>query len=240
MKVAENQITQYIDGFPHEVQILLQQVRNTIKNAALGAEEVIKYAIPTYVLNGSNLVHFAGYKNHIGFYSVPTGIEAFKQELSIYKSAKGSVQFPLDQPIPFGLIEKIVQYRINESKEKVRGLKTKRNSQKNVVQNFRKLVMTFDGVIEKPHFENQAFCVNNKIFATLDEKKRVAVLHLSAIDQSVFCTIDKTIIYPVKGAWGKKGWTAFELEKVRLSVLKDALQKAYILIAKKTTIKPMY
>jgi hypothetical protein len=200
----------------------------------------MKYDIPTYVLNGTNLIHFAGYKNHIGFYSVPTGIEAFKQELSMYKTAKGSVQFPLNQPIPFDLIGRIVQYRINESKEKVTGLKTKGNSQKNIVQNFRKLVMTFDGVIEKPHFEKQAFCINNKIFATLDEKNKVAVLHLSAVDQSVFCTINNTIIYPVKGAWGKKGWTVFELEKVRLSVLKDALQKAYLLIAKKTAIKPVF
>ena len=107
-------IDEYIAGFPKEIQKLLEQIRNTIKQAAPEAEEAIKYAMPTYVLNG-NLVHFAAFKNHIGFYPVPSGIEAFKQELSVYKGAKGSVQFPLDKPMPLDLITKIVKFRVEEN-----------------------------------------------------------------------------------------------------------------------------
>ena len=107
-------IDEYIAGFPKEIQTLLEQIRIVIKQAAPEAEEAIKYAMPTYVLNG-NLVHFAAFKNHIGFYPVPSGIEAFKQELSVYKGAKGSVQFPLDKPMPFDLISKIVKFRVEEN-----------------------------------------------------------------------------------------------------------------------------
>jgi uncharacterized protein YdhG (YjbR/CyaY superfamily) len=88
-----------------------------IRNVAPDAEEAIKYQIPTFVLNG-NLVHFAAYNSHIGFYPTPSGIEAFKDELSGYKSAKGSVQFPLGKPMPFGLIEKIVRFRVEEARAK--------------------------------------------------------------------------------------------------------------------------
>ena len=109
-----NSIDEYIKGFPPDIQKLLQQVRATIKQAAPDAEETIKYAMPTFTLNG-NLVHFAAFKNHIGLYPTPNGIEAFKKELSLYKGAKGSVQFPLDQPMPFELISKIVKYRVKQN-----------------------------------------------------------------------------------------------------------------------------
>ncbi|MEJ7739844.1 MAG: DUF1801 domain-containing protein [Chitinophagaceae bacterium] len=109
-------IDEYIAGFPEDIQKMLKQIRATIRKAAPHAEETIKYAMPTFTLNG-NLVHFAAYKNHIGFYPVPTGIEAFKKELSIYKGAKGSVQFPLDKPMPLNLIAKIVKFRVKENLE---------------------------------------------------------------------------------------------------------------------------
>jgi uncharacterized protein YdhG (YjbR/CyaY superfamily) len=107
-------IDEYITEFPAEVQKILQQVRTTIKEAAPAAEETISYAIPTFKVNG-NLVHFAAFKNHIGFYPTPSGSEAFKKELSVYKSGKGSVQFPLDKPMPFDLITKIVKFRVEEN-----------------------------------------------------------------------------------------------------------------------------
>jgi len=109
-----NNIDEYIGTFPQEIQTLLEQVRTTIRQAAPEAEEAIKYAMPTFVFNG-NLVHFAAFKNHIGFYPVPSGIEAFKKELSVYKGAKGSVQFPLDQAMPLELITKIVKFRMEEN-----------------------------------------------------------------------------------------------------------------------------
>ena len=114
-----NNIDEYIAGFPKEIQKILQQVRLTIKNAAPVAEEKISYAIPTFTLNG-NLVHFAAFKNHIGFYPAPSGTKAFEQELSIYKSGKGSVQFPIDEPMPLDLITKIVKLRIKENLEKTK------------------------------------------------------------------------------------------------------------------------
>lgn len=116
MKNNISTIDAYISSFPKDVQAALIQVRDTIRASAPKAEETIKYGIPTFVLHG-NLVHFGGYKSHIGFYPAPSGIEAFKKELSVYKSAKGSVQFPLDKPLPLSLITKIVKFRVKENLE---------------------------------------------------------------------------------------------------------------------------
>jgi len=110
-------IDEYIATFPRDVQDILKQVHATIKKAAPDAEETIKYRIPTFVLRG-NLVHFAALQNHIGFYPTPSGIEEFKHELAGYKFAKGSVQFPIGEPMPLTLIEKIVKFRVNEVKGK--------------------------------------------------------------------------------------------------------------------------
>lgn len=116
-KIKFNTVDEYILQFPIEVQEILKELRRLVKEVAPEAEEKISYQMPTYYLNG-NLVHFAAFKNHIGLYPTPTGIEAFKEDLSKYKGAKGSVQFPFNKPIPFDLIRKIVEFRVNESKEK--------------------------------------------------------------------------------------------------------------------------
>jgi uncharacterized protein YdhG (YjbR/CyaY superfamily) len=107
-------IDEYIAGFPPEVQEILQKIRLAIHEAAPDAQETISYQMPTFTLKG-NLVHFAAFKSHIGFYPVPTGIEAFKDELAMYRQGKGSVQFPLDQPIPYELIRRIVIFRMQEN-----------------------------------------------------------------------------------------------------------------------------
>ena len=95
-------------------------MRQTIKEAARDAVEAISYQMPTFKLNGKNLVHFAAFKNHIGFYPIPSGIEAFKKELSPYKQGKGSVQFPIDEPVPYGLVKKVVMFRVKENLKKRR------------------------------------------------------------------------------------------------------------------------
>ena len=118
-QTAPRTIDEYIAGFPPEVQAILEKVRATIRKAAPGAEETIKYRMPTFTLNG-NLVHFAAFKNHIGLYPTPRGIDEFKAELSAYKEGKGSVQFPLDKPIPYGLISKIVKFRVKENLKKAK------------------------------------------------------------------------------------------------------------------------
>lgn len=118
MNKAKN-IDEYIAGFPDHIQKILQEVRDTIRKAAPEAQETISYAIPTFTLNG-NLVHFAAFKSHIGFYATPSGHEAFKEELSKYKEGKGSVQFPLDRPMPLKLITKIVKYRVKENLAKAK------------------------------------------------------------------------------------------------------------------------
>jgi uncharacterized protein YdhG (YjbR/CyaY superfamily) len=127
MKTAQavpRTIDEYIAGFPPEVQAILQKIRLTIRKAAPDAKETISYQMPTFTLHG-NLVHFAAFKNHIGFYPVPTGIEKFKQELAAYEGGKGSVKFPLDQPIPYDLIGRIVKFRVQENlaKATVKGKK---------------------------------------------------------------------------------------------------------------------
>ena len=116
-QTAPSTIDEYIAGFPPDVQAILQKIRLTIREAAPDAEETISYQMPTFTLKG-NLVHFAAFKEHIGFYPTPTGIEKFQKELSAYKGAKGSVRFPLDQPIPYGLIGKIAKFRAKENAAK--------------------------------------------------------------------------------------------------------------------------
>jgi len=110
-----NKIEQYISKFPKEVQHRLQEIRKIIKVVAPEAVELIVYGMPAYKTYGKPLVYFAGYKNHIGFYATPSGHEQFAAELSQYKQGKGSVQFPLDRPMPYDLIKKIVVFRVEEN-----------------------------------------------------------------------------------------------------------------------------
>ena len=124
---APRDIDEYIAAFPKDVRDRLQQIRRTIRKAAPDAEEAIKYRMPTFTLNG-NLVHFAAYKNHIGFYPAPRGIEKFRKELSAYEGAKGSVRFPLDQAVPYALIGRIVKFRVQNQLKKVKATKGKKRS----------------------------------------------------------------------------------------------------------------
>ena len=110
-------IDEYIAGFPTDLQKILEKVRTTIKKAAPDAEETISYQIPTFNLKGRYLIYFAAYKKHIGLYPAPRGVEKFKKELSRYEGGKGTVRFPLDKPIPFSLISRIVKFRIKENQE---------------------------------------------------------------------------------------------------------------------------
>ena len=114
---APKTIDEYIAGFPKDVQQILEKIRKTIHEAAPAAEEAISYQMPSFKLKG-NLVYFAAFKKHIGFYPIPSGIEQFKVELSVYKQGKGSVQFPLDKPIPYDLINRIVKFRVGENLKK--------------------------------------------------------------------------------------------------------------------------
>ena len=113
-KVTYESIDEYILQFPPEIQEILKTLRKVIKEAAPEAEEKMSWQMPTFALHG-NLVHFAAHKNHIGFYPAPSGIDAFKMELSEYKGAKGSVQFPIKKPMPYELISKIVKFRVAEN-----------------------------------------------------------------------------------------------------------------------------
>jgi uncharacterized protein YdhG (YjbR/CyaY superfamily) len=127
-KTKPSNIDEYMAGLPENIQKILEELRSTIRKAAPAAEETINYGIPTFTLNG-NLVHFAAFKNHIGFYPAPSGIEAFKKELSDYDGAKGSVQFPIKDKLPLALITKIVKFRVKENIERA---KEKTKSKKNI------------------------------------------------------------------------------------------------------------
>ncbi len=116
---APTTIDEYVAGFPPDVRLILRKVRATIRKAAPDAEETIKYRMPTFLLNG-NLVYFAAFKSHVGFYPIPTGISQFKKELAPYKQGRGSVQFPFDKPIPYSLISRIVKFRVKENLAKAR------------------------------------------------------------------------------------------------------------------------
>ena len=123
-KVEANDIDKYIARFPAQVQQRMTELRAIIKKAAPGAEEIISYKMPAYTYYGI-LIYFAGYKNHIGFYPRASAIEKFKKELAVYKNAKGSVQFPLNKPLPVKLINKMLAFRVkeNESGEKINAKK---------------------------------------------------------------------------------------------------------------------
>jgi uncharacterized protein YdhG (YjbR/CyaY superfamily) len=111
-------VDEYIASFPHEVQSLLTTIRELILSNAPDAEESIAYAMPAYKINGKPLVYFAAFKKHIGFYATPTGHYEFESELAAYKQGKGSVQFPLNKPMPFDLMERIVKFRLKENGKK--------------------------------------------------------------------------------------------------------------------------
>ncbi|MGH1434011.1 MAG: iron chaperone [Lewinella sp.] len=111
-----SKVDQYILKFPQETQEILQKVQQLIKDTAPGAIETIAYGMPAYKTNGKPLVYFAGYKTHLGFYATPSGHEAFAEDLAKFKQGKGSVQFPLDQNIPFDLIKRMVAFRVEENK----------------------------------------------------------------------------------------------------------------------------
>ena len=124
-QAAPKNIDEYIAGFSHDVQEILEKIRLTIRRAAPDAEETIKYQMPTFTLKG-NLVHFGAFKEHIGFYPTPTGTEKFRDELAVYAGAKGSVRFPLDKPIPFDLISRIVKFRVKENLQRAEAKRKKR------------------------------------------------------------------------------------------------------------------
>ncbi len=118
-QTAPQNIDEYIAGFPKDVQEILEKIRKTIKKAVPGAEEAISYKMPTFNLNDQYLVYFAAYKKHIGLYPVPVGDAEFNKEVSAYQAGKGTLQFPLDKPIPYKLISKIVKARAKENESKV-------------------------------------------------------------------------------------------------------------------------
>ncbi len=113
-KIGPRTVDEYIAGFPLEVQTILLKLRKVVRDAAPEATEKISYQMPTYFLNG-NLVHFAAFKNHIGFYPTPSAVAGFSAELAGFKNAKGSIQFPIDQPLPYSLIERMVRFRVEEN-----------------------------------------------------------------------------------------------------------------------------
>ncbi|WP_258099249.1 iron chaperone [Marinoscillum pacificum] len=113
-----NEVDAYIESFDEQVQIRLREMRTILKEMLPQAEEVISYGIPTYKIKGKNVVHFGGFKKHVGFYPAPSGLEAFKEDLSKFKGSKGSVQFPLTEDLPKALIQRITQFRLVEHMKK--------------------------------------------------------------------------------------------------------------------------
>lgn len=116
-KTGFNSIDDYIASFPKDVQKILEEIRRTIRAAAPGAREKISYQIAAFELNGKNLVHFAGWKNHISMYPIPSGSDAFNREVLKYAAGKGTLQFPLDKPLPLKLVTKIVKLRVAENRK---------------------------------------------------------------------------------------------------------------------------
>lgn len=119
IKRSPTTVEEYIQGFPEQIQGIMQEIRTIVKEEAPGTQEKISYGMPTFLYKGI-LVHFAAYKNHIGFYPTPSGIAKFEEQLKPYKHAKGSVQFPLSKPIPYDLVRKMVRVRVEENSNKMK------------------------------------------------------------------------------------------------------------------------
>ena len=125
MKISKPEnINEYINLFPKDSATILELIRNRIKKVSPNAVETISYGMPAFKVNGKPLVYFAGYKNHIGFYALPSGNEAFKKELLNFKTGKGSIQFPLEKEMPWKLIDEIVKFRLKEIQQKTKNLKS--------------------------------------------------------------------------------------------------------------------
>lgn len=195
-------VDNYIAGFPEKIQTLLEEMRQTIRKAAPDAEEKIGYGIPTFTLNG-NLVHYAAFKNHIGFYPAPRGLEAFKEELSGYKGAKGSVQFPFDKPLPLDLVAKITKYRIEQNLAKAESRPKKKASVKatrlsdkeqvtehiqkldpelgKVIESIRQIILsTYKEIAEQIKWNNPSFYYTGemKSFDPKEYKRDIIVMNL--------------------------------------------------------------
>lgn len=127
-RMKAESIDAYIDDFPKNIQQILKQIRTLIRKEAPGAAEKISYGIPCFTMNGKNMVFFAGYKNHVSIYPAPRGVESF-EILDNYEGGKGTVQFPIEKPLPVSLITKIVKYRVKENQEKAKS-KTKKKGVK--------------------------------------------------------------------------------------------------------------
>ena len=123
---ASGTTSEYIASFPKETQVLLKKIRATIKKAAPKTEEKISYGIPTFTINGRNLVHFGGFKTHVGFFPGAAGVENFKKELAGYKTSKGTIQLSLDKVLPIGLITKIEKFRLKQENERIVAKKNSR------------------------------------------------------------------------------------------------------------------
>jgi uncharacterized protein YdhG (YjbR/CyaY superfamily) len=126
MKMGIKTVDEYIATFPTDIQSLLNEVRSAIRNNAPDAVECISYGMPAYKINGKPLVYFAAFQNHIGFYATPSGHSEFNHELSMYKQGKGSVQFPVNKPIPLDLIKRIVEFRVHENLQKTEQIKNRK------------------------------------------------------------------------------------------------------------------
>jgi uncharacterized protein YdhG (YjbR/CyaY superfamily) len=166
MNSKPTSVDTYIDGFPTTTQAVLKQLRKLIKKTAADAEETIAYGMPAYKLNGKPLVYFAGYNQHVGFYATPTGHEKFAKELSKFKQGKGSVQFPLNEPMPLNLIERIVKFRVAESEQKAKPKKSvapkksiakKANSDKASIHSD---ILKYNDALEGAHLEIATFLSN--------------------------------------------------------------------------------
>ena len=178
-------VDEYIAGFPLPIQIRMEKLRAVIKKAAPAAEEVISYAIAGYKLNGA-LIFFAGFKNHIGIYPVPRNDDAFKNELAKYKGGKGTAQFPNDKPLPFGLVTRIVKYRLKANKEKIQGNQknkaaTGKQSHKITEKTYAERLKTYDKLITRiPKIERKGKTMpytstNGYMFSQLNKAGEIGI-----------------------------------------------------------------
>jgi uncharacterized protein YdhG (YjbR/CyaY superfamily) len=232
-KASFKSVDEYIATHPDAVQAILRRVRRTIRRVLPGAEEVISYQIPAYRLPVGAVLYFAGWKAHYSLYPATSGVvAALGDALAPYEVSKGTIRFPLSQPVPVRLIERIARVRAKEAalraKAKTAGLKKRGRATGMTAERFRRLALALPEATEVGHMGHPDFRVGGKVFATLGyPDDGWGMVKLTPDQQEALVSAEPSVYVAVRGGWGRRGATNVRLRAAKAASLRVALATAW-------------